>query len=305
VTGARPAAAAPAEWRVHVGAHKTATTHFQALLADAAPLVRENGGAVLLADALRAQARAVRDDTPGLRGLRYRLRTRLQAPARLRASAGACSFVVASEEALIGSVPQVLHSDFYPDLRGIDLVRRAARGARLELFVSIRSYDTLLSSTLFEMLKVFPDAKERWEAGMDRVLARCTGWPGLMARLERRVPDARLGFWCQESYTSDPAAVLRQFTGCDLPDLPPVPPPARTRAPALSALEEIATLDPGLQNAERAARVRAIYERHPAGPEDGSPASVLLAPADRARLAQRYVDDLAVLRGRYRELGPR
>ena len=291
------------DWRVHVGAHKTATTHFQRLLADAGPLVTDRGGAVLLEETLRGPARSARRDRSGLEGLRHRLRLRLRTPARLRAAAGDCRFVVASEEDILGYVPHLLQSDFYPDLRGIDLLRRTARGARLDLFVSIRRYDTLLTSALFEMLKALPDARARWEEGVARLLAECSGWPGLMTRLERRAPEARLHFWSLESYSRDPAAVLNEFIGVDVPDLPPAPPPSRTRAPALSALDEVAALDPSLPSAERMERVRAIYKRHPAGPEAPSAVSALLAPADATALADRYAEDLAVLRARYPELG--
>lgn len=293
----------PPEWRIHIGAHKTATTHFQRLLADAGPLVTDMGGAVLLEEALRGPARSARRDRSGLEGLRHRLRLRFRTPARLRAAAGDRRFVVASEEDILGYVPDLLQSDFYPDLRAIDLLRRTARGARLDLFVSIRRYDTLLTSALFEMLKAIPDARSRWEEGVARLLAECSGWPGLMARLERRAPEARLHFWCLESYSRDPGAVLKQFIGVDVPDLPPAPPPSSTRAPALSALDEVATLDPGLPSAERMERVRAIYKRHPAGPEAPSAVSALLAPADAAALADRYAEDVAVLRARYPELG--
>ena len=291
------------EWRVHIGAHKTATTHFQRLLAEAGPLVRDSGGAVLLEDTLRGPARSAKRGRSGLRGLRHRLRLRFRTPARIRAAAGDSRFVVASEEDILGYVPDLLQKDFYPDLRGIDLVRRTARGARLDLFVSIRSYDTLLTSALFEMLKAIPDARAHWEAGVARLLAECSGWPGLMARIGQRAPEARLHFWCMESYTRDPGAVLRQFTGVDMPDLPPSPPPSRTRAPALSALDEVAALDPSLAGAERIERVRAIYKRHPAGPEDPPAVSALLAPADAAALADRYAEDVAVLQARYSELG--
>lgn len=291
------------DWRVHVGAHKTATTHFQRLLADAGPLVEEMGGAVLLEDTLRGRARSARRDRSGLEGLRHRLRLRLRTPARLRAAAGDCRFVVASEEDFLGLVADLLQRDFYPDLRAIDLVRRTARGARLDLFVSIRSYDTLLTSALFEMLKAIPDARAQWEQGVARLLADFSGWPGLMARLDRRAPEARLHFWRLESYSRDPGAVLRQFTGIDLPDLSSSPPPSRTRAPALSALDEVAALDPSLPSAERIERVRAIYKRHPAGPGAPSAVSALLAPADAAALADRYAEDVAVLRARYPELG--
>jgi hypothetical protein len=293
----------PREWRVHIGAHKTATTHFQRLLADVGPLVQEKGGVVLLEDTLRGPARSARRDRSGLGGLRHRLRLSLRTPARLRAAAGDCRFVVASEEDILGSVPDLLQNDFYPDLRGIDLLRRTARGARLDLFVSIRSYDTLLTSALFEMLKAFPDARRQWEQGAARLLAECSGWPGLMARVGRRAPEARLHFWRLESYSRDPGAVLRQFIGIDVPDLPPSPPPSRTRAPALSALDEVAALDPGLPSAERVERVRAIYKRHPAGPGEPSAVSALLAPTDAAALADRYAEDVAVLRARYPELG--
>lgn len=309
IAKSQPSAASPdsarllPDWRVHVGARKTGTESFQVRLRQLEPKIRASNGTVLLRETLRDPARYARRDLSGLKGLRHRLRLRLRTPAQLRAAAGDCRFVVASEEVFLGEAPGLLKTDLYPNLRGIDLLRWTARGARLDLFVSIRSYDTLLPSALFEMLKTIPDARARWEEGVARVLAECSGWPGLMARLERRAPEARLHFWCLDSYARDPGAVLTQFTGVDVPDLPPSPPASRTRSPALSALDEVAALDPALPRAERGERVRAIYKRHPAGPEDPSPVSALLAPADATALAERNAEDVAVLRARYPELG--
>ena len=286
------------EWRVHVGAHKTATTHFQALLAEASPRVAGAGGTVLLQDALRRDARGARSRPPGLRGLRHHLRRRWRMPGRLRAAAGSAGLVAASEEDLLGYASDLLHDRFYPDLAGLDLVRRAAGREPLTLYLSIRSYDTLMPSVFFELLKPFPDARRRWAEGLARLERGGGGWPELMARIERRVPAARLCFWRQESYARDPGAIVAAFLGMPVPDLPALAPPARTRSPSAAALAEAEALDPGLPRAERVARVREIYRRHSEGA-----APALLPAGAAAGLAARYARDLAALRARYAELG--
>ncbi len=288
---------APREWRMHVGAHKTGTTHFQALLAVARPAVAEAGGTVMLRDELRPHAGVARRGASGWRAVRHRLQLRRHERGLCK-TAGPARRVYGSEEDMLGLTQDLLAERFYPDLSALDLLRRAAGADALSLFVSIRSYDTLAVSAFFEILKAFPDARARWEAGVARMLAGGGGWPELMARIERRVPGAQLCFWRQEDYSADPGRIVAAFLGVDLPPLPEIDRPGRTRAPALSALAEVDALDPGLPVARRIARVREIYARHPA---QNAPA--MLSEADATSLAARYERDVALLRARYPEVG--
>ena len=226
------------------------------------------------------------------------MQLRLRHERGLRAAAAPARRVYGSEEDILGLTQDLLAERFYPDLSALDLLRRAAGADTLSLYVSIRSYDTLVVSAFFEILKAFPDARARWETGVARLLAGGGGWPELLARIERCVPGAQVHFWRQEEYSADPGRIVAAFLGIDLPGLPEIDRPRRTRAPALSALPEVDALDPGLPVAERIARVREIYARHPAR---GAPA--MLAQADASSLAARYERDVALLRGRYTELG--
>lgn len=224
---------------------------------------------------------------------------RERAARRLRANAAGRLFVAASEEDILGLTQNLLESEFYPDLAGLDLIRRTARGDRLCLYVSVRSYDSLMTSAFFEMLKVFPDARKRWETGLRHLLdGTGTGWPGLMQRIERRVPEACLHFWQQQSYADNPHMIVEKFLGIALQPLPAQERPERTRSPDAQALDEVEALDPQLPMQERAAHVREIYQRYPA---DTPPA--LLSGKDAATLRTRYMRDLALLRERYPELG--
>jgi hypothetical protein len=284
-------------WRVHIGAHKTGTTHFQAMLAEARPQIAAAGGALLLEKELRRAARGARRRPRDWREVRNRIR-RWCAPHQLRVHASGCRFVAASEEDILGFVQDLLERDFYSDLAGLDMLRRAAGHDRLCLHISIRRYDSLMNSAFFEMLKFFPDTRRRWEAGLRHLLDCGTGWPGLMQRIERRVPKAHLRFWEQQRYADDPHMIVEQFLGMALQPLPTPKRPERTRSPGAGAIEEVERLDPHLPVAERMARVREIYRRHPA-----ETAPALLSEEDAATLRARYESDLALLRNRYPELG--
>ncbi|RDC73717.1 hypothetical protein DLJ49_06260 [Rhodovulum sp. 12E13] len=286
------------DWRVHVGAHKTATTHFQALLSAARAQADAADVALLLQDRLRQPAVALRMCPKGWRGLRRRLRLRLRTVRRLRAAVEGAGRVAASEENFLGFPEDLLHGTFYPDLSGLDFVRRLAGPDRLSLYISIRGYDGLMASTLFELMRSTPDARARWEHGVALLVEGDGGWPDLMRRIERRVPGARLHFWCQERYAADPAGIVAAFLGVPVSNLPVLDKPGSTRSPAASALAEVETLDPGLPRQERIRRVGEIYARHPA---DGGP--TLLSSGDADVLAARYERDVALLRARYPELG--
>ena len=280
------------QWRIHIGAHKTATTHLQQTLAAVrARLVAEGVDPIPLS-ALRdcglARAlveRRLATRLPLLR--RTAVRTLVEGilePLRLGPDT-----VVLSEEKLLGAPRRVFNDPAYPLVEQV-VPQLAALGPRgtVTLYLSIRGFDTHLPSTYAQELRVLAPAEGGFEAIRQRVLARPPSWFELVRRIRRAAPGTPLRVWRQEDYRANRAAILATLVGRDIGPLPDIPDPVRTRSPSLEAIREAEALPRHLAAAERRVRVDAIF----AAAEEGARFRPFGA-ADCRRLQAAYAADLA------------
>ena len=226
-------------WRIHIGAHKTATTHVQEILALMRPqlvergidfvpnhIVRQSG----LAKALFARRLATR--LPGLRG---RAVAGLMA-AYLDPLRAATSALVLSEEKLMGGSRQVFSEPIYPQIERIvpmlaSLGSRTGGRAEVALFLSIRSFDGQMPSAYVQELKFAPPIAGGFDNIRRRVLARPPSWFDLVRRIRAAAPAVPLRVWRQEDYRRDPAAILAALCGRDPGPLPEMEDPYWTKSP--------------------------------------------------------------------------
>ena len=145
------------QWRIHLGAHKTATTHLQETLAAVRddlvgqgvdfipnPLVRQRN----LARTLSQRRPIARLPIVGRAHMRDAIES-VVAPLR----AGP-EVVVLSEENIIGVPEHMLKAPSYPQAEpNVGRLASLAGRAEVMFFLSIRSYDTLLPSAYVETLK--------------------------------------------------------------------------------------------------------------------------------------------------------
>lgn len=280
------------QWRIHVGAHKTATTHLQetlTLVRDGLarrgvdfvpnPLVRETG-----------LARRLWERRP-------LARLPFVGPAHMRDAIGATveplrlgpDVVVLSEENVIGRPEQIFAEPFYPQVaQTVGRLASLAGRAELVLFLSIRGYDSFLPSAYAEHLKHSAPPPGGFEAMRDRLVARPPSWHDLVRRIRAAAPAASLRIWRQEDYRANDAAIMAAVCGCPLPPLPEISDPNWTRSPSASAIAAAERLPRGLAHPERLARVRDIYLASEPGGDRFRPFS---AP-ERQRLRAAYEGDL-------------
>ena len=201
------------QWRIHVGAHKTATTHLQETLtlvrdrlADRGidfvptrPLMRKQR----FAEVLFQRRPIARLPIFGPAHMRDAIEARVE-PMRIGPDV-----VVLSEENILGRPRHILATPFYPqaDQR---IGRLASLGFRadLRLFLSIRSYDTLVPSAYAEALKHDPPPPGGFAAMRARLLAAPPSWFDLVARLRAAAPDIPLLIWRQEDYRANDRAIM-------------------------------------------------------------------------------------------------
>ena len=277
------------QWRIHIGAHKTATTHLQETLAEVRgdlaglgvdfipnPLVRGRALALTL-----GQRRPIaRLPIVGSRHMRDAIE-RVLAPLRIGPEV-----VVFSEENILGVPGHMLMVPFYPQV-AVN-VGRLASLAEVVLFLSVRSYDTLIPSAYVETLKHGPAPAGGFEAMWARLGSTPPSWFDLMARIRAAAPGVPLRIWRQEDYRANARAIMEALCGRPLGPLPEISDPTWTRSPSASAIALAEALPRDLPRAERRARVGEIF----ATAEPGSDRFRPFSPVERQRLRALYEADL-------------
>ena len=279
-------------WRIHIGAHKTATTHFQNTLDDHRTALLTRGIDYVPVCKVRPLGAA------WLRRRNWRLwvggrpmaRAFLQAVAPLRRGPG---IVAISEENGLGHANEAVSATPYPTLgwrlRGL---RALTADAKLTLFLSIRSFDRLIPSAYAEGLRHGPP-RMPFAAAKDAFLAKPPSWLGMIARMRRIAPGLELRVWRYEDYADHWREIISAFCGCDPGPLPVLPRPSRTMTPCAEAVARAEALDPGLPLETWRRRVEAIYAEAPTN--QASTGYAPLTAAEAAVLRARYDEDVETL----------
>lgn len=251
------------QWRIHIGAHKTATTHLQQTLMAIRPRLVARGVDSIPFNSVRASGlahalnrRRLLTRVPLLRGfIARRLVAEILEPMRH----GPDTLVV-SEEKFLGTPRRVFSEPFYPMVEHIvPTLASLGEKADVTLFLSIRSFDTHLPSTYAQELRVLPPPEGGFEAIRRRVLAKPPSWFELVRRIRKAAPDTPLRVWRQEDYRDNKEAILSAFVGCDTGPLPDLDDPTRTKSPSLEAIREAESLPRDLPAAERRKLVDEIF----------------------------------------------
>lgn len=288
------------EWRIHLGAHKTATTHLQHTLEAHRPALVEHGVDFLYFRPFRAVAKPYVQPNSWQRRLWSPPVARRFERALDGLRAGPPT-VLLSDEDLLGYSRDQLAQPLYPKFRALHLVRHlAGRAERTTLFLAIRSLDGLLPSAYAQALKAEPYPPGSLEALCRRFAAAPPSWVELIERIQAAVPGAELKVWRYEQYRDHWRAIIAAYAGHPVGTLPEVPPVKGTASPAPRAIAEAERLDPRLPQDQRILKVRSIYAASPAGAEHGRLAP--LSDAEAGRLAARYAEDLATIRARWPEM---
>lgn len=295
-----------AEWRLHLGAHKTATTHLQRTLDALRHRLAPDGVDILLTDdARRVWAEQMRRYRSYRRAHKGLIALGLPPPRhdRARFDSGLAELrtggatILVSEENIIGEACAAIADPLYPDLVARLGMLRAliGRRARVRLFFAIRDMGDFLPSAYAEALRFFP-VDGTFESVLAPALAEPPRWRDVIGRIRRTWPEAPVTVWRYEDYQPNAHAILSRLVGADPGALPAIPRPARTMTPSAAAVRAVEADRRVLNALDYAARVRAvarIYDAAPAAAD--APAFRPLTPEQAARCAAVYAADCADL----------
>lgn len=280
-------------WRIHIGAHKTATTHLQEIMAARSGALSEAGihhtdmrGNWLLECTLERGK-----DWWKRLNVSRRLRAR-RAVAQME-SETALPVLLVSHEQIIDDISGLFADRYYPDAgRRLGDLMLALSGREVTLFLSLRSHAQLLPSAYCQCLRT-----GRWDIpSLDNLepwaLSNVATWTDLVRRLRRACPRAELVAWKFEDYLKDPARFLNLVTGAKISQpWPSLPAPASTRRLSWEAVSQLRAQDPSIPFLERLELGRRIGEND----QGRTPFKPLSETAHRL-LEERYDRDLDTLR---------
>ena len=269
---------------LHIGAHKTATTHLQATLIRGRAALAKAGVQVERPDDIRAligagaRAAALAGPLPSLR--------RAGAAGRLaRLDAGAARLVISDENSL-GLCAEIFEQHLiYPTARRrLTIWRRLAARRETVVYLGVRSYDAFLSGAFVQSIRKtarplpHPDALAAL-----RLLPR--RWPDIVADIRYALPGARIKAWAFEAYPQLSSRLTQELTGQILP--------AINRRPMATPSQEAVRLF--LKNPAGARTpLHHLAADHPITGDN--PKFSLWSDDDSAAMAENYASDLATLR---------
>lgn len=222
-----------AELRLHLGAHKTATTHFQnSLEASGAALLRAGVRHVPLSRCRNTYSRVIK---ACIRGRITPEEARQRFQTFFAEDAEGVETVLVSDENILGQFEGMLSTGvLYPEAgRYMALVAKVFAGIRRRCYLTVRPYDRFFSSLYCEAL--------RWEKQADfeglkaNILARAS-WQDLISRISAPLGGAPHVYRFEE-YVRAPLAVLSDFSG-----LPPGALTQETRRDLRSSMSRDAVL---------------------------------------------------------------
>ena len=263
----------PRQIRLHLGAHKTASTHLQRSLQRHRPTLVELGIDYIppreLREAIRRQPHWLALPGGRVRALR----------AAIASLGGSLPVLAISEENLLGNVADALSPRPYPTLETrCAVMARALAPARPELCLAIRSFERFWPSCHVETLRT---------GGTPPPLvtpADAPSWLDICRRVRRAFAGAPLTVWRQEDYDAQTAATA--FLGRDPGPLPGVARFSRRESPSAEGVRR------ALAVAGDADAVGAIFAARPAAwAEPFRPFDA----ATEARLRDAYARDLVAL----------
>jgi hypothetical protein len=246
-------------WHLHVGAHKTASTHLQEQLEALRPELAAAGVGMATLDQLRpVRALDLRLRRPkvwlgGVR-LRHEIEDRVaqQTPLLPR--------MIVSEEDILGNAADPLAPRMYPraGFRVRALASALLAPDRGGIWLSVRSLDRFLPAAYATALKhgALPFDSEALKT---RVLASPPDWSTLVARLLRAAPGVPLTVWNYADYRANTRAIITDLTGVAPAQMPIIADPVATQTPDATAIRTAEALPQQPDPHIRAARIAEIY----------------------------------------------
>lgn len=229
--------------QVHIGAHKTATTHLQDTLELCQDELKNLNIQFFPREQFRNELVFLSQDKIFADTKTSEFLKRYTISSKLFSSCDRTTTLVLSEENILGNILESLDIKPYPSPR-LNFVNYSKNLTQVELFMSIRSfadfypgaYITALRFNPLEALRKKDSLLEKLESGL------MPSWVEVVKRVQAIVPDHQIKCWTFSDYLADKHRVIDMFLDKQLSHLPDLPKTIKTATPSARAIEEIELL---------------------------------------------------------------
>ena len=280
---------APIEWRLHIGAHKTATTHLQDILAANRHQLAVAGFDYFPRNLVRqSKLASVINQNYWQTQRPYSRRISLEELVMPLRSGP--EKIIVSEENIIGNSAQLLRG-LYPDLQSRLVPWSSTMDERkTTVFVSLRNFADVLPSAYSQALRdgsVIPPFRQFLAFWLEKR----PKWSQFISRVREVFPNSRLRVWTFDEYSENSLRIASLLGGVANLKIIDVPIPRQTKILSWEAINYIEKLDPRLPFLERRQRILDIVsstvESDPFSP---------LNKFERNELADYYMRDMELIR---------
>ena len=241
------------EWRVHIGAHKTATTHVQDTLEHIRYQLAEVGIEYIPRQEIRTQGGFPLCPWWQYQPLIQRvLAKKPQQNHWIESYEDRQKVLLLSEENLLGSVSGLLRSPIYPDLeKKMAMLGSLKKKNKLTLFLAIRSFDSILPSAYGQQARMAKAKPGAFDAIKKIALKKPSTWSSVIGRILKAVDVDQLKVWKYEDYICNQDFFLANVCKNSMSSFPHIPPPPSTRSPSAEAIRLLEKINPRLSRRQR------------------------------------------------------
>lgn len=218
------------ELRLHLGAHKTATTHFQDLLEKNVEHLRKLNCLYIPRNQFRKNRIIKKLCKKYVMSQNKLVFWRRQPTLNdiMLESGDDIKRILISEENLLGSVRSLLTGSYSELGARLKPWTVLASQENVKLFLSIRSYSEILPSAYSQAIRNGARINN-FEEYLDGWMNGSFSWVKLIANIRTYFPKSSITIWTFEDYIEDHGRFLEIFTGEDIPQLELTVPQDTTR----------------------------------------------------------------------------
>ncbi|MES9903724.1 MAG: hypothetical protein ABW168_13750 [Sedimenticola sp.] len=235
------------ELRIHIGAHKTATTHLQDTINAMGLELLESK--IYYIQRHLGRSKIVKVTPWGVSSIKYRLLfgffKREYIKKTLFSGIRLDEVILISEENILGGIVDELSSKPYPKIyERLEFIRQLSKEFSTKIFLSIRSFDRVLPGTYITGLIHQPEkaiiAKQKLITDLDNQLL--PRWVDVIDRIKIALPDIPLYIWTQEDYRNNSDKIICKLLNKKIMSIPIIAPPLETTTPSYESVSDIEKL---------------------------------------------------------------
>ena len=288
--------------RLHVGAHKTASTYIQETLLLNRAESAAAGVAYWPLHTVRRSLRAARREIANGEDAGWKAPWNKSTDALQKAAERLNELllddyeVTISEENILGNPDDCYHSPFYRRAsQTLELLKEPLKNRPVEVLLAVRSYPAFLASLYAEALRhgMFTTPEKMMQANQT-----CEGqWLHVIDTIRSALPHAKIIVWRYEDFAKVENDVLSRLSGLPARDMKK--PSQSDILPSASpeAIEQMIQMARSLKPPQRVFKMLALKAEHPRERSNGGRFMPFSDDA-RARLRAEYEADLKIIEAR-------